>query len=704
MRRATTPTGNRLGGATSPYLRQHASNPVDWLPWGEAAFARARALDRPIFLSIGYSTCHWCHVMARESFEDRETAALLNASFVPVKVDREERPDVDRLHMAFVQATTGRGGWPLSVWLTPGLEPFFGGTYFPPEPRWGQPSFRDVLRALSEAWTTRRAEIDAWGAQAVAQLRERATAVTEPVDDGRLAIERCVRHLWEQFDRAHGGFGGAPKFPRPANLNLLFRVLARAGEGTAGPLREVLETTLAGMARGGMRDQVGGGFHRYSVDAAWRVPHFEKMLYDQVQLVSVYLEAVQATGGAEWAEVARDTLAYLERDLAAPGGGYYAGEDADSARPDRPDEHGEGAFYAWTAAEFATACGADAEEAGRFFGVLPEGNVPAGADPQGELRGLNILWRAEPWPRGAAGARIAEARRRLLVARQCRPRPERDGKIVTAWNGMAISAFARASQVLGEPAWREAAVRTARFLRANLYDAATGRLRRSACEGRSAAVGFAEDYACLIAGLIDLHEAGGGLEWLQWAETLQERMEVLFWDPAHGGYFGSAADDPALIARLKDDYDGAEPAATSVAALNLLRLAALLGREEWRGRGETAIAALRGTWRSLPQALPQLLVAVDFAQGPVWRIVLVGRRSDPALGRLAAALHRRLELPRIILWVEGAAEREWVARRHPWVLAMGEADAAATAFVCRDTACLPPIRDPEELARALAPG
>ncbi len=698
---ATTPTGNQLGGAASPYLRQHAGNPVDWMPWGEAAFARARALDRPIFLSIGYSTCHWCHVMARESFADPRTAALLNAAFVPVKVDREERPDVDRLHMAFVQATTGRGGWPLSVWLTPRLEPFFGGTYFPPEARWGQPSFGDVLQALAEAWATRRAEIDVWGAQAVAQLRERATPGAAPADAGAAAIDHCVRHLREHYDRVHGGFGGAPKFPRPANLNLLFRVLARTAAGAAGPLREMLESTLAGMARGGMRDQLGGGFHRYSVDAAWRVPHFEKMLYDQAQLVAVYLEAVQATGEAEWAEVARDTLGYLVRDLAAPDGGYYAGEDADSARPDRPDEHGEGAFYAWTAAEFAAACGEGAESAGRLLGVRPEGNVPVGADPQGELRGMNILWRAEPWPQGAAGARLAEARRRLLVARQCRPRPGRDGKIVTAWNGLAISALARAAQVLDDPAWREAAVRTARFLRTNLWDAVTGRLRRSWCAGRSEVSGFAEDYACLIAGLIDLHEAGGGVEWLQWAETLQERMEVLFGAAEHGGYCGSAADEPALVARLIDEYDGAEPAATSVAALNLLRLSALLGREEWRERAQAAIAALGGTWMASPQALPQLLVAVDFARGPVRRIVLSGRRSDPALGRLAAALHRRLERPRVILWVEGAAEREWFARRLPWLRPMGEADAAATALVCDDTACLPPIRDPEELARAL---
>ncbi|HQF38281.1 MAG TPA: thioredoxin domain-containing protein [Opitutaceae bacterium] len=702
MRISAIPTGNLLGKATSPYLRQHAGNPVDWLPWGEVAFARARTLDRPIFLSIGYSTCHWCHVMARESFEDPEVAALLNAFFVPVKVDREERPDVDRLYMAFVQTTTGRGGWPLSVWLTPRLEPFFGGTYFPPEPRWGQPGFGEVLRGLAEAWTTRRAEIDAVGAQAVAHLRERGPTVVEPADQGQTAIARCLRYLGEQFDRTHGGFGGAPKFPRPANLNLLFRALARASAADAGPLIEMLDTTLAAMARGGMRDQLGGGFHRYAVDGAWRVPHFEKMLYDQVQLVRVYLEGAQATGAAEWAEVARDALAYLERDLAAPEGGYYAGEDADSARPDRPEEHGEGAFYAWTAAEFARVCGGEAEEVGRFFGVEPEGNVLPEADPQGELRGLNVLRRVGPWPQGAAGDRLAAASRRLFAARQCRPRPARDGKIVTAWNGLALSALARAAQVLDEPAWREAAVRTARFLRAHLYDADTGRLRRSWCDGRSEAIGFAEDYACLIAGLIDLYEAGGGLEWLQWAETLQERMEVLFGDRANGGYFGSVTDDPALIARLKDDYDGAEPAANSVAALNLLRLAAMLGREDWRSRAAATIAALQGTWLSAPQALPQLLVAVDFAQGPVHQIVLVGRRSDPALGRLAAALHRGLELPRIILWVDGAAEREWFAHRLPWVGAMKEPDGRAAAYVCRGTACLPPIHTPEELARVMA--
>ena len=695
---------NRLAETASPYLRQHAANPVAWQPWGEEAFARARAEGKPVFLSIGYSTCHWCHVMAHESFENPVTAALLNAHFVAVKVDREERPDVDRLYMAFVQASTGQGGWPLSVWLTPELHPFFGGTYFPPENRWGRVGFPEVLRRIAEAWATRRQEVLGEGDRIMEALREdHREAVTPPgADAARHAVAKCLEYLSAQFDAANGGFGSAPKFPRPVNLNLLFRVLARSSGSEADAWREIVGTTLGRMGEGGVYDQIGGGFHRYSVDAQWRVPHFEKMLYDQAQLVVNYLEGWQATGDARFAQVARETLGYLERDLAAPEGGYFAAEDADSARPEHPAEHGEGAFYVWTRQEVDAVCGEDAALVCAQFGVEAGGNAPAGADPLGELEERNILYLATPARDPQEAQRLERARAALFAVRERRPRPGRDGKIVTAWNGLTLSALARAAQVLDEPLWLERARATAGFLREQLVDAASGRLLRSRCGAVTGAHGFAEDYACVIAGLIDLYEAGGGTEWLRWAAQLQEQMDSLFRDAGDGGYFGSAAGDPTILVRLKESYDGAEPAAGSVAALNLLRLAALLGRDQWRIHAEATIASLRAQWLAAPQALPQLLVAVDFALEPAQQWVFVGRPQDPGLRALVREAHRRLARPRVIHWVDGGgAQQEWLERMRPDLAAMRPFGGRAALYLCRGATCLPPVTEAAQVARLL---
>ena len=695
---------NRLAETASPYLQQHAGNPVAWQPWSDEAFARARAEGKPIFLSIGYSTCHWCHVMAHESFEDPDTAALLNAHFVAVKVDREERPEVDRLYLAFVQAATGQGGWPLSVWLTPELSPFFGGTYFPPADRWGRPGFPEVLRRIAEAWATRRAEVCAEGARVLEALRS-AGPVDEAgaeADAGVAASGRCLESLRTQFDSANGGFGTAPKFPRPVNLNLVFRALARSRGPEAAVWRVIVETTLLGMADGGVHDQLGGGFHRYSVDARWRVPHFEKMLYDQAQLAVNYLEGWQATGNERLAAVARSTLAYLERDLAAPNGGYFAAEDADSAAAENPAEHREGAFYVWTQAEVEAVCGADAGLVCAHFGIEPGGNAPAGTDPQGEFEGRNILQLAVPGRTPEEAARLERARSALFAVRQRRPRPGRDEKIVTAWNGQALAALARAAQVLDEPVWLERARRTAAFLRSALVDPGSGRLLRSRCGARAGVPGFAEDHACLIAGLIDLYEAGGGVEWLRWAAELQESMDTFFRDAADGGYCGSAAGDPSILVRMKDGYDGAEPAAGSVGALNLLRLAALLGREEWRHQAAVTIASFRIQLAAGPQALPQLLVAVDFAREPVPQLVFAGRPEDPALQALVRAVHRGLARPRVILWAAGGAGQEWLTRQRPELAAMRPVDGRAALYLCREAICLPPVTEAAEVARLLA--
>ena len=586
---------NRLAAEKSPYLRQHADNPVDWQPWGEAAFAQARMEQKPIFLSIGYSTCHWCHVMAHESFENAAVAAVLNRDFIPVKVDREERPDVDRVYMAYVQATTGHGGWPLSAWLTPELKPFYGGTYFPPEDRQGRAGFVTVLNAIARHWREQRDKIETGAEEVVAALRRQAAGDgprENPAADTPLheaagdAFEKAFQYFAGAFDPVHGGFGGAPKFPRPSTLNFLFRVAALQGAASElGAQAVQLATfTLQKMAEGGMHDQVGGGFHRYAVDAEWFVPHFEKMLYDQAQLAISYLEAKQATGREVFAWLARDIFDYVRRDLTNPRGGFYSAEDADSLVRAGSAEHAEGAFYVWTKEELARELGDDAAFFCTHYGVEDGGNVAH--DPQGEFTGKNILMQrrslsvtAGEFNLGveAASDKLLACHARLLAVRAQRPRPHLDDKIITAWNGLMISAFAKGAQVLGDEACLAAATRAAEFVQSELYDTKTGVLYRSWREGRGDIPAFAEDYAALIQGLLDLYEAGFEIRWLQWAEQLQARMDELFWDAAQGGYFNSRADDASIIVRLKEDYDGAEPSPNSLAAMNLVRLSRMVG-------------------------------------------------------------------------------------------------------------------------------
>jgi uncharacterized protein YyaL (SSP411 family) len=726
---------NALAREQSPYLRQHMHNPVDWLPWGEPAFARARAEQKPIFLSVGYATCHWCHVMAHESFEDATVAAILNAHFVPVKVDREERPDVDRIYMTYVQAATGRGGWPMSVWLTPELKPFYGGTYFPPEDYHGRPGFVRILNVLAEAWTRDRAKLTAEADRITAMLREHAAggaatgAATAPVTFGEAAgdaLQRGYQHCYESFDSAWGGWGGAPKFPRPAGLNFLFRVAVLQGpqsKAGAEALR-MAAVTLQKMAEGGLHDHVGGGFHRYSVDAEWFVPHFEKMLYDQAQLAISYLDARQATGHEVFAWVARGIFDYVRRDLTSPAGGFYSAEDADSAVGAGAAEHAEGAFYVWTHEEIDDVLGADAAFFCAHFGVEAGGNVPAVSDPHGEFRGKNILRQRRPLAATAAAFKLglSDANDRLLAGlkrlrerRSHRPRPLRDEKIITAWNGLMISALAKGAQVLGEAGHLAAATRAAEFVERELYDPATGTLFRRHCAGRSGIAGFAEDYACLIQGLLDLYETGFDVRWLQWAERLQAKMDALFWDAAGGGYFNSRADDTSVIVRMKEDYDGAEPTPCSVAALNLLRLEAMAGgekgagREEpregdfggYRERGMRTIEALRGQWHQAPHLLPQLLCAFELALAPPRTVVVAG---DPAAGdfrALTAVLHERPGPRRTILAADGGAGQQWLAERRPELAEMKPQAGRATAYVCEEYTCRAPVTTPEELRRQL---
>jgi uncharacterized protein YyaL (SSP411 family) len=702
---------NRLAAEKSPYLRQHAGNPVDWLPWGEEAFARARAEQKPLFVSIGYSTCHWCHVMAHESFEDPDTGDLLNAHFIPVKIDREERPDVDRVYMAYVQAMTGHGGWPLSVWLTPELKPFFGGTYFPPEDRQGRAGFPSILRAIARGWETERDKLVAEGERAIRLLREShegpVPAAAGPlVESAGEAFERGFEYFNESFDPQHGGFGGAPKFPRASVLNFLLRVAALQGpaEGAGATALQMASVTLRMMAMGGIHDQVGGGYHRYSVDGEWFVPHFEKMLYDQAQIALNCLEVRVATGDERYAWMARDIFDYVLRDLAAPGGGFYSAEDADG-EPPGGGHPAEGAFYLWTHGELASLLGADLALFETHFGLAPGGNVPPASDPHAEFRGGNILAQRQPLLATARALQLdpEEANRRLhaglaalRAVRERRPRPQRDEKIITAWNGLMISALARGHAVLGpEEGGRllAAATRAAEFIARELYDAGRGVLYRSWLDGRGAAEAFAEDYACLIQGLLDLYEAGFELRWLQWARRLQEKMDELFRGP-DGSYFNSAAGAPDLVLRLREDYDGAEPAPGSIAALNQLRIAAIYHDADLRTRGGQTIAAFESRWRTAPQALPQMLVAVEAALEAPRHVVLAG---DPAAADFQA-LHAEA--------VAVFGPRRTLLRADPavpWTAPMAPREGRATAYVCEDYACRSPVVSPAELRPLLRP-
>ncbi len=724
---------NALANEKSPYLLQHADNPVDWLPWGEAAFAKARAEQKPVFLSIGYSTCHWCHVMAHESFENADIAALLNEHFVSIKVDREERPDVDKVYMAYVQAMTGQGGWPLSAFLTPELKPFYGGTYFAPEDRQGRTGFPSVLRAIAKAWIDDRDRLVAEAARVIDSLveyhesrrNELGGATPNLHDSGGEAFEKAYQYFYENFDATNGGFGGAPKFPRASNLGFLLRAASIQGhESEAG--REAIKmvaTTLQKMAGGGIHDHAGGGFHRYSVDESWFVPHFEKMLYDQAQIAVNALDTHLATGDERFAWIARDIFGYALRDLAHPAGGFYSAEDADSAETnhgqDVHDRKSEGAFYVWTRADVEAVLGADAAFVCDHFGVAAEGNVPMRLDPQNEFTGKNILMQRRPLVETArahgfapevAVERLATALEKLRVAREQRPRPHLDDKIITAWNGLMISALARAAVSTAgcladvRDGYRAAAVRAAEFIERELYDETRGVLYRNFRDGRGANEGFAEDYAFLIAGLLDLYEATFDARWLRWAERLQQVMDALFWDAEQGGYFNSRAGDTSIVLRLKEDYDGAEPSPNSVAAANLLRLSALFHDDALGERALRTIEALRSQWSKAPHALPEMLCAIERALELSRQVVLAGDSGAADFRALAAVLNEKTGPRRALLAAPVDAKSEadrWLAERAPWLKDMKPlADGGAQAYVCQHFTCRAPVNTPEAL-RAL---
>jgi uncharacterized protein len=620
---------NHLISEKSPYLQQHAHNPVDWYPWGQAAFEKSRAENKPIFLSVGYSTCHWCHVMERESFESEELAAILNRWFVPVKVDREERPDVDRIYMTFVQASTGGGGWPMSVFLTPELKPFFGGTYFPPDNRYGRPGFGAILQRIAEAWRDERGRIVQSSGDVVAQLTQYAGTSGPSVGiPDKTVLDSAFQHFRRMFDSAHGGFGSAPKFPRPVVFNFLLRYYARSPQqDTSQEALDMTLETLRAMANGGMHDQLGGGFHRYSVDERWFVPHFEKMLYDQAQLAISYLEAFQITHDPFYAKIARSTLDYVLRDMTHPEGGFYSAEDADSViDPANPKEKGEGAFYIWTAEELRQALGeAQFKQFASIYGVQANGNVPD--DPHGEFIGKNILYLREPLD-GATESELQPAKSALLAIRSNRVRPHLDDKILTAWNGLMISAFAKGAQVLDDARYLTAAQRAASFILTRMYDAKSGVLLRRYRDGDAAIPGFLDDLAFFIGALLDLYEADFDPRHIETAIKLTGKMRELFEDSTGGAFFSTAAGDNNLVLRMKDDYDGAEPSGNAVALVDLLRLAHFTDRAEYREAAERTLGALGSKITQQAVAVPQMLVGLDYYLGARREVVIVGEPRE----------------------------------------------------------------------------
>ncbi|MBV9413622.1 MAG: thioredoxin domain-containing protein [Solirubrobacterales bacterium] len=652
---------NRLGGESSPYLLQHEDNPVDWYPWGEEALARAREEDRPLLVSIGYSACHWCHVMAHESFEDPEIAALMNARFVSVKVDREERPDIDAICMEACQAMTGHGGWPLNAFLTPEGVPFYAGTYFPPEPRHGLPSWRMVLDGVAEAWANRREEIRAQGPRMVEALSatERLEPSTEPIRDEEL--RGAIASLSSVYDRVNGGFGGAPKFPPSSVIELL---LAR-GE------RDMSLGTLAAMARGGIYDQVGGGFARYSVDARWTVPHFEKMLYDNALLARAYLHGWQVSGTERFREVCRETLDWALREMRGPEGGFYSALDADS-------EGTEGKFYVWTVDELREVLGPAglADEAITYFGASERGNFE---------HGHNVLEARGPKPTD-----LPEIRSRLLEARSRRVRPGLDDKRLTSWNALMIAALAEAGAVLGVEEYLESAVSCASFVLDALRDH-DGRLLRTWKDGRARLDGYLEDHAFLLESLISLYEATGDPRWFGEASTLAGVLIERFSDPERGGFFTTAVDHEPLAARRKDLEDSPIPSGNSAAAFGLLRLGLLAGEGSYERHALGVLRLLFPLAVRHPQAFGHLLRAADFYLAPVKEVAIVG--PAPEAGALLRVVRDEYR-PHLVLAAGRADGVPLLEGREPVA-------GHAAAYVCQHFVCQAPVTSPEALAAAL---
>jgi uncharacterized protein len=690
---------NGLAREKSPYLLQHAHNPVNWFAWGDEAFAKARAENKPLFLSIGYSTCHWCHVMERESFEDEKIGAFLNEHFVSIKVDREERPDVDKIYMTFVQSTTGAGGWPMNVFLTPDLKPFYGGTYFPPEARYGRPSFLQLLQHIQQLWETRHDELRDSAAEIHTRLDQMAASgqAGSPAPLTPQALREAGLYFKQFYDPRHGGFGGAPKFPQPSQPQFLLRYARRFKDDEA--TRMVLHTCDR-MAAGGIHDQLGGGFARYSVDAEWLVPHFEKMLYDNAQLVQLYLDAFLVSGEVRHAEVARDILDYVRRDMTHPEGGFYSAEDADS-------EGHEGKFYCWTRSELSKLLTPEEfNVAVRHFGITEDGNFTDHSHPQ-PLANQNGLSIVEPMPGRDTPPRVqtdrqvapadpelvTSAKSKMVAARNQRVRPHLDDKILASWNGLMLGAFARASAVLGDDMYRTAAEKNLAFIRARLWDADTRTLFHRWRDGERDTVQLLEAYAFLLSGVIELYEATLAPAHLDFALALAESMLSKFYDSENGGFWQSSAETKDLILRVKEDYDGAEPSGNSVAILALLKLGAISGRKEFIAAAEKSLRLFSNRLQNTPQAVPYMLLALDSSIQEPKRAVVAGDPDSTEVKKLLHAIHSVYQPNKVVLGNAGAVEE--FARTLP-------AKEKAVVYLCSGNSCQAPTGDAAAVKQMLA--
>lgn len=680
---------NRLAKETSPYLLQHQYNPVDWYPWGEAAFARAREEDRPILLSVGYSSCHWCHVMERESFEDEEIAAIMNDRFISVKVDREERPDVDSLYMTAVQRITGQGGWPMTVFLTPEGEPFYGGTYFPPQPRHGLPSFRQLLEGIHQAWTERRDEVRRSADELTTMLREGSLVRPPSGTLDRSTLTAAFQEIARRHDKRWGGFGGAPKFPQPLSLEFLLRYNHRTGSEQA---LEIVRHSLRGMARGGIYDHLGGGFHRYSVDAKWLVPHFEKMLYDNALLSRIYLNAYLATGEEEFRYVAEDVLRYVQREMTGPNGGFYSAQDADS-------EGEEGKSYLWSADEIDHILGDEGPRIRKLFDVREAGNFEGRSI-------LNLIAaereRVDP-ERDAQVASAREAlstvREPLLAARDQRVQPDLDDKVITAWNAMMLRSFAEAGRALDKPEYVRVAERNAEFLMQELWRG--GELLRTYREGEAKIPAFLDDHALLIDALVSLYQATFDARWISFATELADVMLQRFWSAEEETFYDTAEGVEDLIVRPREMNDSATPSGTSAAATALLRLGALTGAPAYLHTAATVVASLAEMAQRFPQAFGEMLTAIDLYLDGMQEVAIVGASESVETRQLidtmsSAYWPRAVTAYRDTSYGDGISESEI-----PLLEGRDPVEGSPAAYVCRRFTCQRPVTSPDELRRSL---
>jgi uncharacterized protein YyaL (SSP411 family) len=701
---------NRLIHEKSPYLLLHAHNPVDWYPWGEEAFARAKRENKPIFLSVGYYTCHWCHVMERESYSNARIAELLNRWFVCVKVDREERPDIDSEYMSFVEATTGSGGWPMNVFLTPDLKPFFGGTYFPPEDKYGAVGLRTLLPRIADLWSQQHQEIMGSADRITQKLQQ---TVDSGVGNGSGALpasvlDKAYEQIRFSFDLANGGFGEVPRFPRTVVPDFLLRYWSRSRKKDA--LDMVLDN-LRSMAAGGIHDQIGGGFHRYSTDGQWRVPHFEKMLYDQAQLAMLYTEAYQATKDRFYANVVRDILDFTVREMRSPEGAFYSALDADSPLGKGKSQNGEGAFYVWTAAEIEQVLGKKTASIFNFrYGVEPGGNVPSEQDIEGSLKGKNVLYENHSLGETAkkfgktetrTSQTLRDAKEKLFARRSLRPPPPVDTKVITSWNGLMISALAKASQVLDEPKYLVAANRAKAFLKVRVYQPESGKLKRRYRAGSADIDGYLDDYTFLNQGLLDLYEASFDVRLLSGIIRLQEMQDRLFWDQKLGGYFSTSGQDRSILLRTREAYDGAEPSPNSVAAMNLLRLWQITDQQSYKDKADKTLLAFGPGLEQRPEAMPYMMSAFDFSLAKPRQIVIVGVPGAEDTRALLRLVWQRYIPNRVLLLADGAEGQKQLARWVPSLANVKRKQGRATAYICENYICNLPTADLQMVARLL---